>query len=158
MFGQMDLMNAATTGLNRMSGDAAQRREATRRFEKLLNTAARKRRTARLRGRDRAMQQLSAEVNRHDGQYIGLRTVSLDAIIGTESRAEEFDREFLPLSEHVLERWISVASAFMRGVTLPPIELIQVGDAFFVRDGHHRISVYRAFGQATVEAEVICYG
>jgi len=34
------------------------------------------------------------------------------------------------------------------------VELIQVGDVYFVRDGHHRISVARALGQRDVEAEV----
>jgi hypothetical protein len=37
---------------------------------------------------------------------------------------------------------------------LPPVELIQVGDVFFVRDGHHRVSVARAMGQEYAEAEV----
>jgi hypothetical protein len=47
-----------------------------------------------------------------------------------------------------------VAKARLKGVTLPPVELIQVGDVYFVRDGHHRISVARAFGQEHVDAEV----
>ena len=40
---------------------------------------------------------------------------------------------------------------------LAPIQLIQVGDAYFVRDGHHRISVSRAFGQVAMDAEVITW-
>jgi hypothetical protein len=34
------------------------------------------------------------------------------------------------------------------------VALVQVGDIFFVRDGHHRISVARALGQIDVEARV----
>jgi hypothetical protein len=34
------------------------------------------------------------------------------------------------------------------------VELVQVGDVYFVRDGHHRISVALALGQRDVEAEV----
>jgi hypothetical protein len=37
---------------------------------------------------------------------------------------------------------------------LPPVSLVQVGDEYFVRDGHHRISVAKAFGQETIEARV----
>jgi hypothetical protein len=37
---------------------------------------------------------------------------------------------------------------------LPPVVLVQVGDVYFVRDGHHRISVARALGQLDIEAEV----
>jgi hypothetical protein len=32
-----------------------------------------------------------------------------------------------------------------------------VGDDYFVRDGHHRISVARAFGREQIDAEVIVW-
>jgi hypothetical protein len=35
-----------------------------------------------------------------------------------------------------------------------PVELIQVGEVYFVRDGHHRISVAAALGQQEVDASV----
>ena len=44
--------------------------------------------------------------------------------------------------------------AQLRGLGLPPIELIQLGDAYFVRDGHHRISVASALGQHHIDAVV----
>jgi hypothetical protein len=50
-----------------------------------------------------------------------------------------------------------VAAARRRGKSLPPVDLIQVGDAYFVRDGHHRISVARALGQQDIEAKVIVW-
>jgi hypothetical protein len=34
------------------------------------------------------------------------------------------------------------------------VELIQVGECYFVRDGHHRISVARALGQHAIDVEV----
>ena len=37
---------------------------------------------------------------------------------------------------------------------MPPVELIQVGQVYYVRDGHHRISVTKAFGQEHIDAEV----
>jgi len=43
----------------------------------------------------------------------------------------------------------------MEKKVLPPVELIQVGGCYFVRDGHHRISVARSFGQQYIEAEII---
>jgi hypothetical protein len=51
-------------------------------------------------------------------------------------------------------RWLSVARALEKGVALPPVELIQLGDRYFVRDGHHRISVARAMRQDEIEATV----
>jgi hypothetical protein len=47
-----------------------------------------------------------------------------------------------------------VAEAMYMGVPLPPVHLIQVGDVYFVRDGHHRISVAKALGQTQIEANV----
>jgi hypothetical protein len=35
--------------------------------------------------------------------------------------------------------------------------LVQVGDVYFVCDGHHRISVARAMGQQDIEAKVMVW-
>jgi hypothetical protein len=82
------------------------------------------------------------------------RTVPLCQILGSENRPGDFDRDFNPLHDRNKGRWLSVATARQRGKTLPPVALIQVGDLFFVRDGHHRISVARALGQSAIEATV----
>ena len=62
--------------------------------------------------------------------------------------------EFYPVSETVRQRWQRVASALDVGLRLQPVVLIQVGGVYYVRDGHHRISVSRALGLATIVAEV----
>ena len=87
----------------------------------------------------------------------GLRTVPIDQIRGSEGRASDFDRDFNPLQERTRERWVSIATARERGRTLPPIDLVQVGDTYFVRDGHHRISVARALGEQAIEARVVIW-
>ena len=86
--------------------------------------------------------------------YAGTKVVRIDAIIGSEGRTSDFDRKFHPVSEEARERWVSVATAYLARLPLPPVELIQIGNAYFVRDGHHRISVSRAFGQVAIDAEV----
>jgi hypothetical protein len=45
----------------------------------------------------------------------------------------------------------------MAGIALPPVTLVHVAGAYFVIDGHHRISVARALGQREIEAEVIVW-
>ena len=87
-------------------------------------------------------------------QYLGIMTVAMDKIGGSEGRSADFDVYFRPLKGHLRDRWISVAAARLQGVTLPPVELIHVGDVFYVRDGHHRISVARSLGQENIEAQV----
>jgi len=87
----------------------------------------------------------------------GLQVVALDCISGSESRAHDFDGEFNPLHDLTRDRWLGIASAMQRGQALPPVCLIQVADRFFVRDGHHRISVARALGQETIAAHVVVW-
>jgi hypothetical protein len=42
-----------------------------------------------------------------------------------------------------------------RGETLPPVELYRIGEVYFVRDGHHRVSVARALGRREIDGDVI---
>ena len=89
--------------------------------------------------------------------YGGHQTVEIHKIIGSENRIGDFDDHFHPLRSQSKDRWMSVAGAQIQDVPLPPVDLIQVGDRYFVRDGHHRISVARTLGQHFVEAEVTVY-
>lgn len=93
----------------------------------------------------------------HGSCYSGTKAVSIRSIIGSEGRTSDFDMEFHPISETRRERWVGVALAYLNRLPLPPIQLIEVGDAYFVRDGHHRISVARAFGQIAMDAELITW-
>lgn len=92
------------------------------------------------------------------GYYAGLREVELDRIRGSEGRTTEFDNHFYPVTTAVRQRWQRVASALIEDLPLPPVELIRVGADYYVRDGHHRISVHRALGLATIVAEVTVWG
>ncbi len=86
--------------------------------------------------------------------YAGLQTVSLARIAGSEGRGRDFDTAFRPLNLRSRERWIRVALATLQATAMPAVQLIQVGDIYYVRDGHHRISVAIAWGQAFIDAEV----
>lgn len=92
---------------------------------------------------------------RHPAKQAGIVIVSLEKIVGSEGRAEDFDNKFGPLNENTLERWMSVLVARRSGCTLPPVALIQVDDEYYVHDGHHRISVANAVGQKEIEAKII---
>lgn len=90
-----------------------------------------------------------------EGAYVGMRTIAIEHICGSEERAEDFDPCFRPLAEHNRERWLSVAEARLQGLSLPPVQLIEVSGQYYVRDGHHRISVAQALGESFVDAEVV---
>jgi hypothetical protein len=84
----------------------------------------------------------------------GLQVVPLDAIVGTVDRDVEFDRGFRPTSPRLRSRWERINAAQRRGETMPPVSLYKVGDLYFVRDGHHRVSVAKAFGRKDIDAYV----
>jgi hypothetical protein len=93
--------------------------------------------------------------NTANGYHAGIQSVPISQIKGSISRACDFDLDFRPLRSHVKDRWINVAVARQRGVPLPPVELVQVGEDYYVRDGHHRISVARSLGEMSIDAEVV---
>ena len=86
----------------------------------------------------------------------GVQHIPLDAIVGSVGRYTDFTRTFLPRSDKDQQRWASVKTAFMEsGASLPPIEVYKVGEAYFVVDGNHRVSIARQEGLVSIEAHVI---
>jgi hypothetical protein len=83
-----------------------------------------------------------------------LAEVRVTQIVGTVARAGDFDSDFRLLNRELRNRWREVAVAMGRGVD-PPVELIQLGELYFVVDGHHRVSVARTLGRGTVMAQVL---
>ena len=83
-----------------------------------------------------------------------LDNIPLNAIIGSVGRYNDFDRLFSPLRNSDQSRWANVKRVMtgMRGV--PPIEVYRIGDAYFVKDGNHRVSVAKELGFQTIEAYV----
>ncbi len=83
-----------------------------------------------------------------------LRNIPLDAIVGSVDRYSDFTRSFLPRRDSDKDRWTRVQVAVTEPTGLPPIEVYQVGDAFFVHDGNHRVSVARQLGAHHIQAYV----
>ncbi|MGH3317454.1 MAG: hypothetical protein ACRDO0_15040 [Nocardioidaceae bacterium] len=88
------------------------------------------------------------------GQWRG--EVPVAEIVGTESetRALDFAADFRLRNRALDERWHRVACAVLSGSPLPPVDLVLVGEMYFVRDGHHRVSVARALGHGVIRARV----
>jgi hypothetical protein len=90
------------------------------------------------------------------GQHdLGLKIVPLDAIVGTVDRGVDFDRRLRPTSARLRSRWERIAAAQRRGEALPPVSLYKVGDLYFIRDGHHRVSVAKSLGRKDIDAYVV---
>jgi uncharacterized ParB-like nuclease family protein len=91
----------------------------------------------------------------HLGQKIdrGFQELPLDRIRGSVGGFDDFTSAFMPRKDHMQERWVRVDVAMMAGKT-PPIDVYQVGEAYFVLDGNHRVSIARQRGLETIEAYV----
>ena len=94
-------------------------------------------------------------LGRVEERYVGLQTIDLDSILGTVDRTKGFDRQFRPTTARVRARWERIANAVRRGEPMPPISLFKIGEVYFVRDGHHRVSVARALGRTEIDAYVV---
>jgi hypothetical protein len=86
--------------------------------------------------------------------YVGTKVIPLDAIVGSVDKMRDFDRRFRPTSTRSRQRWERLARASRTGEEIPPIEAYQIGDFYFVSDGHHRVSVARSLGLKVIEARV----
>lgn len=90
--------------------------------------------------------------------YRGLQNIPLKKIIGSVGRYQDFLRHFQPktTSKEMRERWEGVARLYLNPLSkgIPPIEVYQVGDSYFVKDGNHRVSVANTLGLGDIEAYV----
>lgn len=84
----------------------------------------------------------------------GIEEVPLDRIVGSLGREREFNRVFLPRDESLRDRWEELHDIAEGPVGFATVELYKVGDAYFVLDGHHRVSVARSLGAREIEAHV----
>jgi hypothetical protein len=89
---------------------------------------------------------------------LGLRGVPLDRIVGTMRHPSQNTADFLPLPRlrgaNWIGRWQRIVGAMDRLDTLPPIELAQVGDDYYVVDGHNRVAAALHAGGVEIDADV----
>jgi hypothetical protein len=90
---------------------------------------------------------------------LGVETIPVASITGTTDphKAAAFDRDFRP-PQWSRERWKQLYLTAQRGAPLPPVSVYRVGDRHFLRDGHHRVSVSRALGAESIEAQIVELG
>jgi hypothetical protein len=86
-------------------------------------------------------------------RYLGVREIPLDSLVGTDSRAGSFTRDFRPLHSFSRDRMRSLESAFADGA-FPPIVTVKLGETYFVIDGHHRAALARRAGAEMIDADV----
>lgn len=101
-------------------------------------------------------EEVSQKLKAVGSAHRGLKEIPIEKIIGSVGRYTDFTRTFLPRHDSDESRWAHVMSAMtnVRAQGLPPIEVYQVGDVYFVKDGHHRVSIAKQLGVTAIEAYV----
>jgi hypothetical protein len=123
--------------------------DAARRFDRLQRE--RRRRPSRC----EYLSEDSGPVATAERHRRGVQPIAVDSIAGTVDphKADAFDAEFRP-PPYGRQRWSQMCHAVQAGAALPPISVYRFEGRHYVRDGHHRVSVARALGQADIDAEV----
>ena len=89
---------------------------------------------------------------------VGVRTVPLDRIVGTMRHPSQNTADFLPLprlrGRNWEGRWQRINRAMDRLELLPPVDLEQVGDDYYVEDGHNRVAAALRNGGLEIDADV----
>ena len=86
-------------------------------------------------------------------RFAGVREIPLRQIVGTLNRGADFDHEFRPLNRYLRDRWVNVYLTLQRE-GWSPIIVHQVGENYYVEDGHHRVSVAQMLGLTFIQASV----
>lgn len=143
--------------LNTYDRQRAMRERAKGLFDRSWLAGQLKALRARFTGEDRELLFLS-DIDGSGAQIETLKRtpVLLDQIKGTEGRTDRFDKDFHPRLRRNKARWVGVAVAILDDYgQLPPIEVVQVGDVYYVLDGNHRVSAAKALGKISIDANII---
>jgi nucleotide-binding universal stress UspA family protein len=112
---------------------------------------------ARLTGRTSNLlsyEQVRRAIKPEGSTTLGIQEIPLDAIVGTVGRYVDFNRSFLPRSDTDAERWAHLKQDIAARGVRSPIKVYQIGQAYFVLDGHHRVSIARESGATHIPARV----
>lgn len=99
---------------------------------------------------EQVRQQLKFTAAVHGGRH----SIRLRDIVGSVGRPQDFTRSFLPVNPADEMRWANLKAYIMSGGDPPPIEVYQLGDAYFVSDGNHRVSIARELQREFIDAYV----
>lgn len=124
----------------------ARRREAYKKFARLVTRAPAEPELL-------PLDEVRERLRLFEQNYVGIRPIPVDHIIGSAGRTNDFDRNWLPLRPSVRQRWRRVEQAFPGG-DWPPIIAYELDGSYFVIDGHHRVAIARQRKVDYIDAEI----
>jgi hypothetical protein len=157
----VDVASDVVDEASEIGGAAATRlRAARQRMHRAEGPAGRARRLRRLNREPLAnLYELHPEARRAPRRELGLLTVPVSRIRGTAvDGPAQRGGDFLPFpplkSMNWENRWQRIRAAQDRLEILPPVDLLQAGDGYWVTDGHNRVAAALYGGQDDIDASV----
>lgn len=85
----------------------------------------------------------------------GVQAIPIERIVGSVGRAHELRADFMPiLRPHGDDRFRRICALLESGTILPPIEVYQLGNRYYVVDGNHRVAAAQRCGLLAIDAVV----
>jgi hypothetical protein len=100
-----------------------------------------------------SLDEVSKRLRAFEQHYVGIRPIPVADVVGTVSRIDDFDRDFLPKRSKIQERWQQVEETYPES-DFPPILVYEIDGRYFVVDGHHRVAIAKQRGTEFIDAEV----
>jgi hypothetical protein len=101
-----------------------------------------------------SFEQVKRELGAVGQADLGMQGVPVSKFVGSVGRHGDFDGAFLPTKGHLRERWQRINWMLRQSGAFSPVSLYKIGDAYFVLDGNHRVSVASYHAIEWIDAQV----
>jgi hypothetical protein len=131
------------------------RSDLAHKFHSMRAHAQRELILGKLSGKETALQTFPSGIKSRNPnrKLLPMQDISLDHIVGTFNRSDDFDYKFRPLKKTSSDRWVNTYLT-LEEEGWQPIVVHKIGDEYFVEDGHHRLSVAHELGMKFIQAKV----
>ncbi|NLY52612.1 MAG: ParB N-terminal domain-containing protein [Firmicutes bacterium] len=102
----------------------------------------------------KSLEQERAKYGTLNYRNMGVTAIEIDKIVGSVDRYKDFDQNFEWIHRRPDARSRAIEQAMARGEILPPIEVFELDNKYFVVDGHHRVRAAKRIGQEFLDANV----
>ena len=97
------------------------------------------------------------QAQEEDVEFIdhGIKTIDLSNIIGSVGKYYDFDSRFRPKKHMSGKRFNDIRRTMRQGGALPPVNLYQIRNDYYVLDGNHRVAAAKELGWTEIQAKVV---
>lgn len=103
----------------------------------------------------KSFREIQQQEQAYDNRKVGIRTIPLGKIVGSVGRYHDFDSRFHLKVNLPAERFLHIREAMQRGKQMPPVQLYQIRDEYYVMDGNHRVAAAKNLDHSDIMAHIV---